>query len=505
MLAGKRPFKSNAILRSMMSRLPEWMKMSIDEESVGARFLNCIAAEEMGLLGRNLNLYSKYININDCPVDHITKMYELELEYPFSSGNIEPQDRHGNILNYRIYPVEDELTFLTNPPTRLAEDGADTIRPSGLNGTILGVEWMHAEPTGMLAVQDSQSPVEASSTLYCYTKTVDNSVNEIPFSGDALGKSYVGLTKNASYDLLMFDMSHSLETLYPTGIWISSSGDSITAPTAAVYGYSSFIDPSGNKTYYDRALNNPYGSGVYNLSDRELTFDPISGTVKVYDILNLTPSGTPYEIPSSGAIVYTFTSGNWSYRGYYQTVPWEWTPPDIQANIIQAQGSGLTITATSGTYVSWQMLPSGGYLDTEVYPYSGTFTWIDGTGGTDKTIRFTNAESRYQAEYEYILHGNIRQLSSAPRDDHGSVGSRVGTLYFINGSQEYQEVSVEQSESSNLAVRIDPEDVRPGTSLKVILKVNAKRTEQWLNAQTNDKTVQFYQHNIGAFDQFGGY
>ena len=79
----------------------------------------------------------------------------------------------------------------------------------------------------------------------------------------------------------------------------------------------------------------------------------------------------------------------------------------------------------------------------------------------------------------------------------------IGSLYFIEGKSNWVEIPVEVSRTTDLAVRIDPMKIRPGTDVKVSLRVNAQRLEKWYDTTNTNKSILFYRRNIGAFDEFG--
>lgn len=512
MVPAKRPNHDNPVTRSALGYLPEWMKIK-DPDSRGSRFIGAIYGQELDLLKRTALLYSKYTNIKDAPIETISKMYEVELDYPFASGYIKPTDASGNALSFKIKVVEDQTDFFSNPPTRLQY--IDKLKPSGINkrplsGVIAGIEYLSGYPSGIFVIQRQANPIDPSSTLYYTIDSGLNAINPIPFSGDALALDHIGLKKNSSYDLLQPEPNWSIQNKYPTKTWISPSGEINVRPTGITLLYNSFIDVhTGEKIYNRKMLNNPYGSGVYTLADVDLTFYPVSGSTKVYDIQNLDPSGNPTEIIASGTRLYYFasglTTGIWEYKGYVSPIPKYLTPPEIIHNIEEKSGSGYftPITPSSLMVTSWRFLPSGGYIDDEVFPHSGTFRYIDGTGRFGKKIRFTNAISKYQAEYKYSLHDSITQLSAEPRDSVNSTASKTGSLYFIDGSSRWKEVPTEKSRTDVNAVRIDPKLVRPNTSVQVNIEVDSKLTDTWINAKTTSKTLHFYRNNIGAFNDFG--
>jgi len=204
--------------------------------------------------------------------------------------------------------------------------------------------------------------------------------------------------------------------------------------------------------------------------------------------------------------VYTYAHiSGWIYKGYDNPIPWDITPKEIQNEIIKEYKTETEIVPTLLYETKWRYLPSSGYVDNEIYPNSGTFDWIDGTGPVGTTIRFTNPISRYQAEYQNSTYDSISQLSSDHKDEFTSVANvDNNVLYFNNSDIIRRDINIEPAESDSLAYRTDPINVRPGQSVNVSIIANSKRpTERWNNAKTVDKTIHFLQHSIGFTDECG--
>lgn len=434
-------------------------------------------------------------------------LYDIELEQPITTSYVTAVDASGNALPYKIFVVDDQVKFLSNPVNRLEIEGG-IINVSGITAPILGIEWVNADPTGYMVVQHSTTTITPSSTMYYRTRNVDNLVELQPFSGNMLGKGYVGLDENAAYEIVQPHPDWYYSKRYPVDQWFTPSGYVATEPGELEQFYDSFYTDSGSKVYFWRALNNPYGSGVFTQSDVKIQHSPIAGSVKVYDIMNLTSSGTPTEIPSSGWNIYSYASGlsdgHWEYQGYYNTVPEYVAPPEfIEDNLHPVSGQYVPVNANLVKATSWRLLPSSGYVDDENHPNSGTFDWVDGVGPTNTIIRFTNPISKYQVEYEYTLHSNIRGLSWEPKDSNTSVSKQPGVLYFVEGDTKIKEVPVEVSKSDGLALRTDWRNVRPTVPVNITLKFNSARTENWIIPSGSNKTLQFIRHNMGFSDSLG--
>ncbi|HLD91543.1 MAG TPA: hypothetical protein VI911_11145 [Patescibacteria group bacterium] len=519
MLPSRRAFHPTMYAAGILSRFPAWMKLH-NKDSVGYRFTDAILGNELELFANTLQIYKDYTSIVRSPIDTLEYLSQIELPYFLKESTIYTTE------DIPIYVVQNEMEFLNNIPTRIANT-LSRISPSGLDGAnIVGLEWLDGFPSGVLAIKRDVDDITPSSLLYYDIISKTNSISLTPSSGIILGVGYVGLGQNASWDEAIPESTQSLRSKYPINSWITISGDvSSTMPSGVTWDKQSFIYPETDiKTYFQRLLNNPYGSGVYDQADIELVFAPIPGTIKVYDVFNTTVSGTatqertPTLIPSSGWNVYQFTSGYyaendygelefrqhpWTYKGYDNPIPWEITPKDIQDEIIAREGSGVPIVPTLIGNVSWRLLPSGGYVDDEVFPHSGTFNWIDGTSGSGNIIRFSGHFSKYEVHYQYRLYENITQISADPKESYKPATPSGGPLYFITNTDFFQNIHIETSLSDANAIRIDPYSVRPGVTLYYTLRMNTKFEDIWDDARTTDKTVQFYKHNIGYTDNLG--
>lgn len=495
MFPTKKPYHTTYFAENILNKFPAWMKLH-DTDSVAYRFVNSIAGIELDLINSYLNKYKDYFFIGKTSTNAISELYQIELPYFLKDKIIK------DIYDNDIYIVNNSISLLSNPPTRIAGVSVDDLN---LDNNITGIEYFTGYPSGVLTVKTNKSDIEPSSLLYYRTNTINDTIEIIPYSGNALGIGYIGLDANGSYDILEPESEWNLRSKYPLSKWIDENGDEhTTIPSGIVWSQQSFIDlENGEKTYYNKALNNPYGSGVYHFADVELTFTPIPDTIVIKDRYNYT-SGIPTIIPSGGKEYFTFTSGTYTYVGFENPIPWDILPKDIQEDIIYTYGSGVPITPESAGFVSWRLLPQNGYIDDEVYPNNGTFQYIEGSGGLSNIIRFSGGFSKYTAEYEYIQSEGITQLSSDPKlSKDESTNYESSVLSYIIGTDFYQSIPYETSLTTSNAVRIDPYIVRPGTKLYYTLTANKKVNDVWSNAKTEDKTIQFYKHNIGYTDNVG--
>ena len=499
MLVTQRPFHSSTFTQSIMSRFPDWMKLR-DPQSQGFKFMDILVGNELEFLNSVLDYYKDLIFIDRSSVTTLENLYRLDIPYILQASIVYPTDKEGKVLSTPIYITEDMTHFLSNKPTAIRYTNNTVL--GGLTGDIVGLEWLDQYPSGLLAVKQDVSDILPSSLLYYDILNRTNTITLTPVSGTALGLGYIGLSENSLYDIVEPSGHWNMEKLYPSGVWITPSGDVWYVPDFISAGTDSYIDEHNAKFYYQKLLNNPYGSGIYDKADVTLSCNPISGTIRVYDILNLT-SGVPTEIWDTGRVYYVYTSGTWSYKGYDNPIPWDITPLDIRQAIVAQNGTPVQIVPNPAGTVSWILLPSGGYVDDEVYPHTGSFAWIPGTGGYGNTLRFDHAFSKYQIEYEYKKFESITQISAEPRNSEVTAAERGGTLFFISNSVQYLPLYHEQSDTNPNDIRMNPKEIRPGTSLYFTAQINTIITDSWMDAQTTDKTVQFYKHNIGVTDQLG--
>ena len=515
MLPARREFHTTQNTADILSYFPAWMKLH-QSDSVAYKYVDAIVGNELELLTDTLHIYQDYNSIVNSPIDSMTSVGQIELPYFLKSTTI---TANNGVIPISV--VQNSQEFLTNPPTRYSF--LYNVSPSGLAGSnIVGIEWLDGFPTGQLVVKRDGNEITASSILYYDISTVTNTINTIPTSGYSMGIGYVGLGQNALFESGVIQTAWNLKQQYPLETYLTASGTlSDTMPSGILWDKQSYINPdTGLKTYFNLALNNPYGSGVYDQYDIVLNNYPISGTLVLVDVFNLV-SGVPTVIPSSGLNVYGFTSGHydylignpdigivwqqdsWSYKGFENPVPWDMLPVDYQASQIAVGMSGIGPTAIVIGNVSWRFLPSGGYVDDEVYPHNGTFNWIDGSGGLSNTIRISGGFSKYDIQYAYQQFNNITQISADPKQQYHAASPSGGSMYFITGTQFFTYIAFEQSESNSNAVRIDPLVLRPGSNVYYTLTMNKSYKDTWANANTTDKTIQFYNHNIGYTDQLG--
>ncbi|GAG26202.1 unnamed protein product, partial [marine sediment metagenome] len=238
---------------------------------MGRRFFDATAGNEVELMVRTVDAYGDYVNIVDSPPDQPTLAFTLDLDYPLNSGIIRSTAGEESI---DIQVVEDQLSFLTNPVTRF--EGAGTIQPEGtlIASGIAGIEMFNAYPTGYLLVQTEASPLLTDSTLYYHVDNINDVVDEVPYSGNAFGLGYVGMGPNGGYEVLLPTPAHQLRREYPIGPWTTPTGVLSTPPDGASL-FETFVNDNDEIEYRYQAYNNPYGSGVYNLADTELTFKPL--------------------------------------------------------------------------------------------------------------------------------------------------------------------------------------------------------------------------------------
>lgn len=155
--------------------------------------------------------------------------------------------------------------------------------------------------------------------------------------------------------------------------------------------------------YYRTALNNPYGSGNYTTVYLNLEHVPISGTLKIFDIDALDPSGNAIEIPQLGKQLYY-------YEGVYNSGVAEHTPEylgyDAQVPpMMTLDGSGVP-TGAPFTITTWDYCRESGGLGEDL-------VWTEyPTNKITNRIQITNPYSRYIAEYKYYINKNIKFITS---------------------------------------------------------------------------------------------
>ena len=472
---------------NILDNIPSWMKMH-NEYSNGFQLFNSFGIE----LERTSEQFEE--NFNDL---HLRKADPIQLNELYfidkrDHVNIDTIYASGGINDIPIKVVDNEYDFYNNKPTRIhsIQDHILSGIASGSISGLMNINYLYNLESGVYYMITELPTIHPSSLMM-----LDKDFNEIDNISLASGR--VDYDTTGRYEILDPDDSGVLmeryplyrlsETIDPEGHIISYKYiDHYEPQPSSGYENKWFYDDDGNMTYHFTRLNNPFGSGIYNLSSGITEYIPLEDTIRVYDILNLDSSGEPVEIPSSGKNIYEYISpsGDFSYVGYDMYVP------DVYE---QYAGSTGTVKFTT----SWFHGRSSGYLDDDVPPHSGTFTYIFGSGDLNNDIWFYNAMSKYMVEYDYSKFSKLYDVTTLNRYNH-NVDMISYTIPLV-GYADYDGdiIPWELSHTNNNAIRVSPDYVRPGAKFDISMTLSETNTKTWTNPSGTAFSVNLYNNNLG--------
>tara|TARA_Y100000310_G_scaffold343954_1_gene454126 strand:- start:1657 stop:3846 length:2190 start_codon:yes stop_codon:yes gene_type:complete len=484
---------------------PEKFEMVRNKNSNGYKFVNMLYGIEIDTV---------YDNLDDARHNNSLELFDYSTNTDFYEVVIKD-----NIVDNIVYgdglPVKitNNFEFEHGDPTRFETIGKLSI--SGIPYGPVGIEYLRDDPdgSGILLVNLNLETDEAVNTLgFQSFQIASNAVGDFD-TENISGVNF--LVREQSFEAAGFDelitpkQPHELRKLYPatrdiraprSGVADNPLEDYVidhytpfngffwddTDNTYKAVGYDSefYFDQTGEKVYYRTELNNPYGTGVYETVFVPLEQIPISGTLRLWDVDNLTDSGLMTEIMSSGTQSW-FNSGVYPIRlegeqqlafyiGYQSGVPHEYLPEETDDAHVDAYPYKVT---------SWDYLrESGGLNDQfewEEYPAN------DITNG----IRIDNPISRYVITYQYKT-GRFNNYISALNSSK-FIRYNDGNYLFSQVDKENNEVELDYKLSKEIstrkAVTFDGHDLRPGSiidTVEVTADVNVTTTEQFDKSNT---------------------
>lgn len=464
------------------SVLPDDFKIVKDKNSNGYKFINALYGGEF----------------DNCH-DSLTKVYDnsflstFDLTTPYEIFEVEYSGLYKNELikgdGFIIRNVDD-YEFLNARPTRIQY--IDYISVSGVNRPI-GVEYFKIENSGIynITTDINHDVAEASGLFSNFNVSVNPTGLIVSISGYNGGVETQSFADKEIDEIVTPQLANSIREQYPDKRkveWTDSKGiqrvseidhyepyqgyevigDSIRAIASYTSDY--YFDEDGKKIFFKTCLNNPYGSGVYNISRVPLQNIPISGTLKVFDIDNLDSSGNAIEIPRNGKTIYRFNNPDVDpvvYEGYDSVVP-------FNRGFI-SQG----LEATPVSIVSWN------------YVYDGTKTL--------PIIQFTNPTSRYLVEYNYSSYKKNLFISSTDTERNISLNT-PNKLYTLDQLDDVrQSVDFQFSRGpidSNHYITFDPIKYRPNSFITSI-KVTAPTILNNISELKDNTTIDIDRSTIG--------
>ena len=484
---GRRSYFTDHTFRIMSNVLPAKFNMVKDKNTNGYKLVN-------NMYGVEIDLLYTYVD----QARHLTRLDWFDFGQDFDLSEVRLRDvAVGDYVYGDGEPVKitNKYEFDEGRPTRLEPFGTLTI--SGVNYGPVGLEYLRVDPYGS-GVFMINLDVDGAEAYH------GGSYQTLQFNVDSLGNLqyppatgyWLGIS-NQEYDVKQFDevlyppTERELRDKYPEyrEIWASGTNGRFSIyqiehiepydgyywdaeqETYVAIGYNTqfyYDEETGDRIYHRTVLNNPYGSGNYTTVYMELDHIPISGSLKVYDINNLTPSGLAWEIPQSGIQSYSFIadysdsySGVIQYIGYENQVPPEYLPVHFSGDL----------DASEYRLTSWDYCRASGGIE--------HFVWVEyPENPITSRIKITNPISKYLVTYKYKVFDTARFVSTVNstkyiRLDDGNY------IYTVDGAEQNSiNVPFRMSKDPRgvkKAVTFDGIKYRPGTIIDR-LEIDADRS-----------------------------
>jgi hypothetical protein len=503
-------YNSKETKRLLTSVLPGKFKICNDETSNGFVFFNTLYGIENDKINDYLDQASHYTSLENFNYGLDADMGTLTVPEVITSGYITGDDVPIKITTY------DE--FQNGYATRIEPNESGDIDLSGKLTGVSGLEYMRTDKFGNgkivvnsviktdYAYINNQSQSYELNISDLLVPDVDNisgfnrnfkmqNFDNIgryelvsPLTEDVMSTKY-SKTKTiqapgdgiGTQPLKPFTVDYYIPE--PTYYWCST--DRTYKPELPLTNY--YFDSDNKKVYYRQYLNNPSGSGVFDTEYLTLEHTPINGSLKVYDVDNLT-DGTATEIPIGGLQSYTCnvyaseedkTEGfvHYKYIGYSNT---------LDSNIIHDDVENYKLTTYDYVY-------EGDKLENFIYVQ-------DTDSPITNKIKIVNSISRYYVEYVYSEDEYVGAITSTKANRYIkkydkeyliSSTDKQNNLYEING-----ELSKDPGERK--AITFHGLDVRPGSIIdKTILDIDI---EKEIELESFNSTI-----NMNELDTVGAY
>lgn len=461
-----------------------------EPDSNGFPFLNAIG-QELEKIDQQFKENANDLFIKTANENQLNRIYYIDKINFTNKNTITASSIYGDISVNVVNSIYD---LFNNKPSRIEE--IDTkifsgINLTGLSSGIYNINYFFDKISGYYYLINDVNAANPSSII------IYND-NFTPIDNMTYASGRVDYDSAGFYEIITPESSGDLMEKYPLLRYVSS-GDPYG--TTISYKFEDHYEPQpssgwANKWYYDEdgtlkyhftRLNNPFGSGAYNISSGILTYTPIENTIKVYDILNLNISGEATEIPSTGLNLYKYTSpGNdFEYIGYESVVPRSY---DLYG------GQSATLFKTT----SWFQGRTSGFLDNDVPPNSGTFRYIQGSGELTNHIWFYNPISKYMIKYDYSKFKYLNDITTNNR--YLSNIDLLPTNAFLASEKtnyEGHDINWEFSKTGISGIRIDPDILRPGSKATITLTINDTHSNTWINPSGSAFSLNLYKKNLG--------
>ena len=462
--------------------LPSQFRMVSDKSSNGYKFFNSLCSIEMDELRGYLD-----------QAEHITSFenFDYGFDSDFFTVKVPEQILSGYIygeINGLSYPISitTENVFYDGKPTRVEHDLNNSINLTGyINASgFNGLEYMRFDKKGSGYIYlntTTDSEYAFTNNIYQTYKIGMNDLIKPVFtniSGMNNGIDQQTYDKQQRYELLHPELEETLKNKYAfqKSVSLPQNGNTNNSLRTYIIDYyepeqyywdaglniykaivptkDKYIGEDGQEYYYRQALNNPNGTGVFDIVYLDLEHVPISGTLKLYDIDTLN-SGALYEIQRSGTRSYIYNSGNiaahYTYIGYEQELP--------ASEGLDYLASGIYYKTTSWDYV---------YKDDGLI----NFNWVTNINNpiTNK-IKITNPLSRYVVEYTYVIDKYQTSITSTFANKYVKIYDENYTFATIttDNNSDIIENKVSIEKDGRRAITFKGNDIRPGSVINNII------------------------------------
>lgn len=330
----------------------------------------------------------------------------------------------------------------------------------------LGVNNQSYESTGKYEIINVPSNSQLQSD-YPTTRTI-TAIN--PDTGDIESFEITHYTPDLGY--VWSEVEHTYVAIVPTDIF--------------------YINDVGQKVWTETSLNNPYYG---NPPIVKLEHVPLPGTLKLYDIDNLTPDGELYEIANNQPIYFhsgEFTHDGYTeyalpYKGYSDTVPEAFVPDTVPLN-------QRPIAATQLTTFSYELLPNDTYVD------ELNNQIVIGTSDVlGPYIRISNPIGRLVITYDYTDIDHYTYITSLNASRYVKFHNGDYLLSVKNKENTLTEIPVSNSieptsDNNRIAATFDGLDVRPGSTINQLdiytqLSINTEQSTPHFSSSVNGSVV----------------
>lgn len=489
-----KPYYANEISRMLSSVIPNEFRMVNDPTSNGYKLSNLLYGVDVDHIYDYMSQALHYNKLDTFDYGIDDSLYSCTIK--------------NNIINDEVYgenntpiKITTREEFYDGEPTRVSDAGELVVPVSGVKTGPIGIEYFRNSPEGSgfflinidTNIENSLSLEQESPCIKLYVDDLGepdfdhiSGINRAIFTQDydttgtdevlhpdtkqVLREKYpttrtVYLPESGIFNRPL--RKYTVEHITPEPNYIWDSSEETYKPVH--YNSSTYYDEHDNKLYHKTALNNPNGSGVYDTVYIKLEHVPISGSLKLYDLDNLSESGTLVEIgqEENGTTLYyhsgvytdfdpesiqpSYPSGFFcEYIGYSETVPTSYLPVGYNQAVF--------CDPYENKIISWQYVREGSGLNDK-------FQWVDATTtNITNMIKINNPYSRYIVEYKYKGLNKEEYITTTYATKYVRLDN--GTYIMSSKNLNNNEVSIESTPSNDpnrQGITFDGLAIRPGT------------------------------------------